>query len=542
MTPVAPQRVTDSPASPLGRSGLDIRGVVSAPDQIVVRSQTPSAALHLGLEQARGAMVRNGPADALAALDDVWSGAQHTETGWYLRGGSLALLGLPGEASRVAAEGLHLNPHSAAMHFLQSLARMTLGDAGAAQSALTSALAHSDPEAVLLIQQAILAAARGDADAAEELLRRASYQFPSHPAIEYGRSQLREMVRLRVRERRHTPASQQRSIDVPHTETPDHDEPEASAVHSALSRANLSTPAGGDAISARDVVLDALVQLGAQLRNGTRGQSIAETRTLLASLSAGGTLAGSLPPARAHAMRALLSSMLEALSAGTSAMGSGWEAESVDGEWRRSEFDWIDERRNTGSGGSEHAVRANELLSALVRTVISALQEGRPRDAELQIRRARGGVNAMTLQLLTSIVSDDERAAVASSSGASTSGSADNTAPVQSSLASHALLTPLRLGLALLPPRERAPGNVTLPHNEDAAVMFAGSLGASSSAAFAAERFNAHRAAGSVGSVVASLGLVAGAVLAFAASLPIVAIALAGGGAWLAMRRGTHKR
>jgi tetratricopeptide (TPR) repeat protein len=534
VTPVAPQRVTETSQSPLGRSGLDVRGLIGAPDQIVVRSQTPSAALQLGLEQARGAMVRNSPADALAALDDVWTGAQHTETGWYLRGGSLALLGLPGEASRVATEALHLNPNSAAIHFLQSLSRLTLGDASAAQSALSNALAHSDPEAVLLIQQAVLAAERGDTRAAEELLRRATHMFPGHPALEYGRAQLRELVRARARERR-TPTAAQHAVEVPVDDTAlsGENEPQRVTSHQTMSTHGSSS---GDPLTARDVVLDALMQLGAQLRSGTRKQSMSDVRALLASLSAGGTLAGSVPAARAHAIRALLSAVLESLNAQTAASGSGWDAESVDGEWRRSEFDWIDERTTPAHrADSEHALRSNEVLMNTVRVVVGALRDGRTRDAELQLKRARGTVGESTLQLLAAIVGSDEGSTARTPANGV---AAESPLPVQSYIASHALLTPLRLGLALLPQRERALGNVAMPHNEDAAVSFAGSA---SAVAFASERFDRHHVPGSVGSVIASLGLVAGAVLAFSASLPIVAIALAGGGAWLAMRRGAHK-
>ena len=121
MTPVAPQPVTNPDVPSLGRSGLSARDLLSAPDQIVVRSKTPGLALGMGLEQARGALIRNQPTEALMTLDEVWEGARTTETGWYLRGGSLALLGLPAEASRIASQILNKRPDSIANRFLLSL-------------------------------------------------------------------------------------------------------------------------------------------------------------------------------------------------------------------------------------------------------------------------------------------------------------------------------------------------------------------------------------------------------------------------------------
>ena len=51
----------------LADGSVEVADLVLAPDEVVVRSRTPAVALDLGLEHARGAMVRNLPADALAA-------------------------------------------------------------------------------------------------------------------------------------------------------------------------------------------------------------------------------------------------------------------------------------------------------------------------------------------------------------------------------------------------------------------------------------------------------------------------------------------
>src|SRR5690606_34742372 len=140
------------------------------------------------LEAARGELIRNAPADALALLDEIWDGAQHTEQGWYLRGGAHAVLGLPGEAARVAQEGLALRSASPALSFLLSLARLSLGDVVGARQALTAALEQPPDEPLLLAQQAVLLARSGDVAGAQRVMQRATALHPEHPAVLYART------------------------------------------------------------------------------------------------------------------------------------------------------------------------------------------------------------------------------------------------------------------------------------------------------------------------------------------------------------------
>lgn len=604
ITPVAPEAVTDG--SPLKRSGLNVLEIFNASDELVVRTRTPAVALELGLEQARGSMVRNQPADALATLDEVWSGARHTETGWYLRGGSLALLGLPGEAARIASEALQINPQSSANHFLQSLARLTLGDTAGAQQALANAAANSEPEPLLLIQHALIEAQRGNVSSAEELLRRAATNWPDHPALIYGRDMMREVLRSNVRERQRTPVQSPRIVvdesplHRPSMRTPPNattstatpfgaTSPSAtsSSATSSGSRPNTATPSAAasspatppnaapsttapftttasaatppasrtpisssvviesaphseteDRAHAPDIASSALHDLGAQLTNGTKRQALTESRALLASLSAGGTLASSIPAARAHALRAIVGATIDALNGRVPTNGQGWDAESIDGQWQRSQ----PEHSGFGHRAESVGANTNESLHTVVRALVTALGEGRVAEADMQLRRSRGALGETSYTLLRAILGADERAPhVRDGDGAHARAAQvayeTGNARVQDGFSGHMLLAPLRLGLALLPEEELPGRAVRMPSDSNAAVSYAGAM---SSVSFGDELGNVIRPAGSTGSFIAAAGLIALAVLAYSTSHPILATALIGAGGWLALRKGSQ--
>lgn len=534
ITPVAPQAATELEGSPLRRSGLNVLELFNAPDQVVVRSGTPAAALELGLEQARGSMVRNHPADALATLDEVWSGARHTETGWYLRGGSLALLGLPGEASRVAAEALQTNPQSSANHFLQSLAKLTLGDVAAAGLSLANAAAHSEPEALLLIQHALIEAQRGNVSSAEELLRRAATNWPDHPALMYGRDMMREVLRNSARERQRTPAqSFLTPVNEPAVQTPSSSR---TPVSSTALLGPLLHSETEDRAHARDIASDALRDLGTELASGTKRQVLTEARALLVSLSAGGALSSSMTAVRAHAARAVIGAIIDAMNSGAQAGGVGWEAESVDGQWQRAQHDGESTAHQTENPGTN----TNEALHNAVRALVAALRDGRVAEADMQLRRARGSLGENTFTLLRAILSagagnnsDVDDAHARSAQSAANAAYDPGAAQIQDGFAGHTLLAPLRLGLALLPEAELGHGT-RMPSGSHAAVSYSGSnLGVS----FGDEPRNIVRPPGTPGSLVAAVGLIALAVLAFSTSHPIMAIALTGAGGWVALRK-----
>jgi hypothetical protein len=152
----------------------------------VERGTVAPVALHVGLETARGALLRGLAAESLATLDGVWEGAQATEEGWYLRSGAMTVLGLPGEAERVATEALQRQPLSVALRFMQSTARLASGDLSGARGAIAAASEQRDMHPVLLMQQVIVLARQGDRREAERRLQQLLRLFPDHPAVDYA--------------------------------------------------------------------------------------------------------------------------------------------------------------------------------------------------------------------------------------------------------------------------------------------------------------------------------------------------------------------
>ena len=325
--------------TPLYRSGLNLLDLLDATDVLVERTDTAPVALEVGLERARGALLRNLPGDALAALDNVWEGARRTEEGWYLRGGALTVLGLPVESERVSEEGLAVRPTSTALRFLQSLARVALGDLAGARSTLHSAQLREPLDPLLLVQQAILHAKQGDSGGAEQLLQRAAQTSAEHPAIEYGRAGIRLAA---------SDATRQRSRPTP-TDAPtlrgdfdmQRNPMRAADVLEAIDRE-----------STGDVTADALFRLGARVALQPSAETMRESRALLRAFSAGGTLATVGGAEQTHAARIILTAV-------AGVMGDG----------------------ATDTAGP---------LRALVQQLLPMLGDGRLDDAARLVRRSQG--------------------------------------------------------------------------------------------------------------------------------------------------------
>ena len=302
--PAAPRAPVATPTNPLGRSGLDLFDVLATTDVVAQRQSSGSVAVDVGLEQARGSLLRNLPADALSALDLVWDGAQRTEEGWYLRSGSLTVLGLPGESERIAQEGLVLRPTSLALRFMQSLSLAALGDLSGARSVLAPALLRSPAEPLLLVQQALVQARQGDVRAAEAALTHIAVP-PEHPALIWGRATLRTIVADTTRQRsRPTP------IDWP-VAIPAHpqDTVRATPITSDIIFGDI-TGATDVTHASTDVSADALERFGARLVTLPLAEMAREARMLMRAFSAGGTLALSTSAEQAHAARTILTAFL----------------------------------------------------------------------------------------------------------------------------------------------------------------------------------------------------------------------------------------
>ncbi len=325
--------------APLDRSGLNLLDLLDATDVLVERTDTAPVALEVGLERARGALLRNLPADALAALDHIWEGARRTEEGWYLRSGALTVLGLPAESDRVSEEGLAVRPTSTALRFLQSLARVVLGDLAGARNTLQSAQLLEPSDTLLLVQQAIVQAKQGDGAGAEQLLQRAALSSPEHPAIEYGRAGVRLAASDVTRQRsRPTP------IDVPTLRG------EFEVPRTAMRVAEVLEAIERE--STGDVTADALFRLGARVALLPSTETVRESRALLRAFSAGGTLATVGGAEQTHAARILLTAFAGVISEGA-----------------------------TDTAGP---------LRALVQQLVPMLRDGRLDDAARLVRRSQG--------------------------------------------------------------------------------------------------------------------------------------------------------
>ncbi|WP_411280250.1 tetratricopeptide repeat protein [Gemmatimonas sp.] len=331
LAPVAPTgtRGASTLPSPLARSGLDLLDLVGTTDLLVERRTVAPVALDVGLETARGALLRGLAAESLATLDGVWERAQLTEEGWYLRCGALVVLGLPGEAERVSTEALQLKPSSVALRFMQSLARLASGDVSGARGAIAAAIEPHTTHPVLLVQQIIVLARQSNQREAERLLQQVMRAFPDHPAVEFARTTLRSIAADHTRSASRTAFGGLVTESSPFT-TGDH---EAFEAFSAVARdttlddgdwtvehaASEMELAGTDArIPAGDVIGNAaeraIARLGAQFATLSLSETVREGRMLIRAFSAGGSMTGVCAPEQAHAARGLLTAIIFTLN------------------------------------------------------------------------------------------------------------------------------------------------------------------------------------------------------------------------------------
>lgn len=336
VVPVGPAGARDASTtpSPLGRSGLDLLDILGTTDVLVERSVVAPVALDVGLETARGALLRGLAAESLATLDGVWERAQLTEEGWYLRSGALTVLGLPGEAERVSTEALQRKPSSIALRFIQSLARLAGGDVPGARSAISAAIEQQTAHPVLLMQQVIVLARQGNRTEAERLLQQVIRVFPDHPAIEFARSSLRSIAAEHARSASRSAFGGRVEEPSPFT-TGDHEvfeafgapsravdqEPDMAADAPRRSSSNEADRTIGQSFhgAADDDVTGyvaerALARLGARFATLSLNDAVREGRALIRAFSAGGSMAGACSPEQAHAARGILTAIVFALN------------------------------------------------------------------------------------------------------------------------------------------------------------------------------------------------------------------------------------
>lgn len=533
VTPVSPRPITSPEGTPLDRSGLDARELLTTSDQIVVRSQTPAIELDMGLEQARGSMVRNNPAEALAILDEVWDGARHTETGWYLRASSLALLGLPAEAARVASDAVLKLPESRANLFVLALAKLSLGELHAARESIAQAMRQREPDALLLVQSALLEAQTGNAAEAEKLLRRASAEFPDHPALTYGRRMIREVLQPARDERfpLHVDGADFNRMRTPaFLRTPVSSIPVTDPYRESID----AQPLSNDVLqfeppeTVPNAVGDAVKRLGVALRNGTEHDAIFVAREMLASLSPGGAMANATTASRAHVLRSLLTIIVSTLKAPGRSGSVGWVAESIDGQWQRATADntVVDTAREFGA-------ESNGRVAETARQMVSLLRDKRCADAELLLARASGSLDHVTVGILRSLATDRDDSPNARRANGAASQADDGEHRVQYGDSSPSLLAPIRLGLALLPATDLLnhalrPLGLEFDRNNRGAHFAPASI--------FADNKRGDTAANGATLLVIAAALFALGVLAFAFGRPLLGLGLSGAGGWVAMR------
>jgi hypothetical protein len=310
--------------TPLGRSGVSVLDLLATADVLVEREAVAPVALEMGLESARGALLRQQPGAALDALDAIWGRASAREEGWYLRAGALTVSGLSTEADRVATDGLERSPGSLALRLVLSLARTALGDVAGARQALAPALAAAPAEPVLLAQQATLLARQGGREG-DRLLERLRSAFPDHPAVQWAQEEIRR-VRIGQVRAQATAGVEPRAGDGEQPASVDGDD-HADATDSPAT-ARPRAPGGLDDASVAvdqveaavalpaeplDVGEEAFARLGVTLSVAGSADSVAEARQLLRAFSTGGTLAASCLSDQAHGARALLAALVGGL-------------------------------------------------------------------------------------------------------------------------------------------------------------------------------------------------------------------------------------
>lgn len=323
LPPVGPVGPRPAPAADtlLGRSGVGLGELLLTADLLDQREAVAPVALEMGLEEARASLLRLQPGDALAALDAIWAKAQRSEEGWYLRAGALTVMGLPGEGDRVAAEGLQVRPESAALRFVQSVARVLLGDLVGAREAIAPALDAAPRAPVLMAQQAVLLARQGKAGEGAALVDRLLAEAPDHPAVGWVRATLRSVAADRTRQAaRRGPAASFGPGDNSASTFTGRLAPTGRADENGATDGTISAAEAADggaippALDAGDVAVTAFARLGTRLPTATDQELAREARTLLRAFSSGGTMGAAVTPEQAHAARTVLSGLFTLLS------------------------------------------------------------------------------------------------------------------------------------------------------------------------------------------------------------------------------------
>ena len=450
IVPVTPTgtRGSSATSSPLGRSGLDLLDVIGTTDLLVERGTVAPVELNVGLETARGALLRGLAAESLATLDGVWERAQLTEEGWYLRSGALTMLGLPGEAERVSTEALQRKPSSVALRFMQSLARLASGDVSGARGAIGAAIEQPSTHPVVLMQQVIVLARQGHLREAERLLQQVMWVFPDHPAVDFARTSLRSIAADHTRSTSRSAFGGGVEERAPFT-TGDYEvfetfgaaagdvPPEPDVVdqqHGRIVADGLwaDAPGDGNMDNASGTVAErAVARLGARLALLSVADAVREGRVLIRAFSAGGAMAGACTPEQAHAARGVLTAIVFALNQG---------------------------------GAPSRVIDGGAPLEVLLSQWLPLMQAERFDDAARVLRRLGASIPDAQRRLLAACVprplevpSRDEREPPVLSFGA-----VEYEGPVQGEPATGPLI-PVRLGLALLEERaaeraaERAP-------------------------------------------------------------------------------------
>lgn len=499
--------------------------VLTTTDLVASRPSTGPVALEVGLEQARAALLRNLPGESLAALDGVWERARRTEEGWYLRSGALTVMGLPGECDRVAGEGLTARPESTALRFVQSLARLGLGDVSGARAALQPALGVAPRDPVLLAQHAVMLGRQGDRAAADAALASIAAADPEHPALLWARQTVRTQVADATRQRsRPTPIDWPLVVDMPVGDAA------AGAVETLGGRPGDETsgreplvspdfearPAAEPERPGVDVTAAALERFGARVAMRPPAEVSREARLLMRAFSAGGTLATAVSADQAHAARVVLATFLGV------ATGEGAE--------------------------SPPPVRA------MIEQLVPLLQQGRSADAERLVRRQSVLAREPIGRLLLSVIRGSSAGPLRDLAPTPEFG-----APVVRGDVDRGPVIPVRLGLALLEetPAARAAferaaiaaaggGRIAAATDADLAASDRGVVQAIGSAEETGAGWGAARALGasersdwSRGAGVRAIALVcvALAMTALVTGHGATAIGLAAGAAWLAVRR-----
>lgn len=353
----------------LDRSGIELARLMADDDRISVRAGSTAQQLSARLEAARGALVANRAADALALLDEGWSTAQRTEEGWYLRGGSLAALGLPGEALRVASDALRQLPDSIALRYLSALARLTAGDNAGARTLLQEVLAEAPEEPVLLAQYAVTLSGAGRREAALRILRQLVAQSPAHPAVAYAEARLAadhaNNARHASREFQEDAAGQPSGIT--------RDAGSGADAAGGTGRADGTGGTGGAHrgtspawSTSADSIESLMHRLSALLDDGRPPAATVESeiRLMLRAISAGGTLASSGTPRQLHAARSVLTALLAVITeTGSESNSSGEPLREILVHIRDGRF----------GEARQSLVRNEGTLSASVRSLLRAL-------------------------------------------------------------------------------------------------------------------------------------------------------------------------